>query len=221
MAKLLSVAVCHQNLLFGESLAVALSQECASSAFAVDVTLGGFEGVFSSVPDVLILDSRISLLIGMKLAEESKKANCLCRLLLLSSTKLGSTFLEIASLGADGCVAEESPLNELQQAIHDVYCGKSFCSPQIANEMFAQMGRRDSQHAWSRHLEKVRLTPREREVLELIALERLGNKQIARRMSISLYTVKNHVHNIIEKLGAEDRYEAAEMAKNSRLLAVV
>lgn len=53
------------------------------------------------------------------------------------------------------------------------------------------------------------LTPRERQILLLIRDEDLGNKQIARRLHLSLYTVKNHVHNIIKKLGAADRREAA------------
>ena len=55
------------------------------------------------------------------------------------------------------------------------------------------------------------LTPREVEVLRLIE-EHLSNKQIARRLSLSLYTVKNHVHNIVEKLKVCDRHEAVEYA---------
>lgn len=58
------------------------------------------------------------------------------------------------------------------------------------------------------------LTEREREILLLICTEDLGNKQIAKRLHLSLYTVKNHIHNIIEKLGVADRHEAARMMEH-------
>src|SRR5260370_6247620 len=65
------------------------------------------------------------------------------------------------------------------------------------------------------------LTAREIEVMQLIAWERLGNRQIARRLNVSVYTVKNHVHNIIEKLGVCDRFEAAQLAQKKQWLSLL
>ncbi len=89
---------------------------------------------------------------------------------------------------------------------------------QVANALFSQLGQSNVDQKWSQHIDNVRLTAREREILELIAWEKLGNKQIARRLSISLYTVKNHIHNIIEKLGVDDRHAAADMATRRMML---
>ena len=61
------------------------------------------------------------------------------------------------------------------------------------------------------------LTPRELEIVRLIS-EHLSNKQIARRLSVSLYTIKNHVHNIVDKLQVTGRYEAVDHARKQHLL---
>ena len=88
----------------------------------------------------------------------------------------------------------------------------------IANSMFAQLGKLARESRWSGRIETAKLTARELDVLRLIADDRLSNKQIARKLSLSLYTVKNHVHNILEKLQVENRYEAAEYAYEQHLL---
>jgi two-component system nitrate/nitrite response regulator NarL len=62
------------------------------------------------------------------------------------------------------------------------------------------------------------LTMREGEILRMIAYQNLSNKQIARELRLSIYTVKNHVHSIIEKLGTEDRMAAARHAVRRGLL---
>jgi len=61
------------------------------------------------------------------------------------------------------------------------------------------------------------LTAREHEVIELLA-KRNSNKQIARELCLSLYTVKNHVHNILEKLNVESRLEAVDVARQENWL---
>jgi len=68
-----------------------------------------------------------------------------------------------------------------------------------------------------KRVERVELTPRELEIVHLIA-ERLSNKEIAKRLCVSLYTVKNHVHNIVEKLQVKNRFEAVEYAHQRRWL---
>lgn len=218
MDSALRVLICHKNQLLADCLSVVLSQQFSHECTVVEASNTAIPSIQSHSTDILLLDSRTHLSLALGLVQAARKANHQCRLLLLASMGLGRTFLDIASMQADGCVAEESPLDELRDAIETVRRGEAYCSPQIANELFSQMGRSDGSHAWTKHLDNVRLTPREREVLELIAWERLGNKQIARRLNISLYTVKNHVHNIIEKLGAEDRHEAADIATKRRIL---
>jgi two-component system nitrate/nitrite response regulator NarL len=108
-----------------------------------------------------------------------------------------------AEAGVAACLPRETPLAELGAAIERVASGESIASPRVA----AMLLRRVATLA-ARSSPEVRLTAREGEILELID-DGMSNKQIARRLSIELSTVKNHVHNILEKLQVHRRYEAA------------
>ena len=118
---------------------------------------------------------------------------------------------------AHGCVLEESSLQDLREAIERVAVGETFCSHGLVHSVFHRLAqaardnyRRDQDDAAS-------LTPRELEIVPLIS-EHLSNKQIAKRLSVSLFTVKNHVHNIVEKLKVSGRYEAVDFARKQHWL---
>ena len=108
-----------------------------------------------------------------------------------------------AEAGVAACLPRETPLTELGATIERVASGESIASPRVA----AMLLRRVATLA-ARSSPDERLTAREGEILELID-DGLSNKQIALRLSIELSTVKNHVHNILEKLQVHRRYEAA------------
>ena len=108
-----------------------------------------------------------------------------------------------AEAGVAACLPRETPLADLVATIEHVASGESSASPRVA----AMLLRRVATLAANRSSE-AHLTAREEEVLVLID-DGLSNKQIARRLSIELATVKNHVRNILEKLHVHRRYEAA------------
>jgi DNA-binding NarL/FixJ family response regulator len=126
--------------------------------------------------------------------------------------------VECIAAGAHGCVMERSPLEDLGEAISRVLNGETFCSPDIVTTMFSQLARFASLNGELGQVTKERrLTSREHDVLDLLA-KRKSNKQIASELSISLFTVKNHVHNILEKLNAESRIEAVEIRRQQQVL---
>lgn len=108
-----------------------------------------------------------------------------------------------AEAGVAACLPRETSLADLSATIAHVASGESSASPRVA----ALLLRRVAALAANSSPE-ARLTAREGEILGLID-DGLSNKQIARRLSIELPTVKNHVHNILEKLHVHRRYEAA------------
>jgi two-component system, NarL family, nitrate/nitrite response regulator NarL len=114
-----------------------------------------------------------------------------------------------AEAGVAACLPREAPLTELGATIGRVASGESIASPRVA----AMLLRRLATLAARSSPEK-RLTAREGEILELID-NGLSNKQIALRLSIELSTVKNHVHNILEKLQVHRRYEAAARVRDN------
>jgi DNA-binding NarL/FixJ family response regulator len=133
------------------------------------------------------------------------------RILLLVTPNHHAQIADAIAAGAHGCVLEEVSLRELKEAIERLLSGEYFCSPKLIESMFARMAEmgRQSQPRWRTRVESAELTQREFEILCLVA-EGLSNKQMARRLSLSLYTIKNHVHNILQKLQVGDRFQAVE-----------
>jgi DNA-binding NarL/FixJ family response regulator len=140
-----------------------------------------------------------------------------CKLLLLVPDSATGGMAALTQLGSHGCVREGGSLAELCDAIRRVLGGHSYFSPELADALFAQLNGRGDER-WAPFAQGTQLTSREQDVLRLIARENLSNKQIARRLHVSLYTVKNHVHNIIEKLEVSDRHGAAQLAQRKNLI---
>ena len=212
------VCLCHRNRLLSECLATALSESGDVVCSELSPDLAAATCSAETTFELLLLDATLDDGLADQVADLVRKYHPTCKLLLLIAEPAMNRMIELARLGSQGCLCENVSLADVRAAIQAVLSGRSFGSPQLANALMAQIGRVDHTHDWARHLDDVQLTCREREVLELIAWEHLGNKQIARRLDVSLYTVKNHVHNIIEKLGVQDRHEAVQFAKRRRML---
>ena len=117
--------------------------------------------------------------------------------------------LALAEAGVTGYVTVEQPLAELVAAVEAAANDELQCSPRVA----AALAKRVAALAGGpRGTGDQRLTRREREIAALVS-EGLSNKQIARRLSIEQATVKNHVHNILAKLGASRRDEVAVLLR--------
>lgn len=121
--------------------------------------------------------------------------------------------------GAIGYVGSQSSFEELLERIRAAHHEQALCSPQVAASVFARVVElaRRRQRSPRRLPDDVQLTPREQEVLQLLAAG-LQNKEIARRLSIALPTVKNHVHKILDKLEVERRREAIQLAYEGGLV---
>ena len=126
-----------------------------------------------------------------------------------------SPILDCIEAGASGLISRNQSLAELKQSLSALASGETLCSPRLAQSVFSRLkelsGRREQKAQ-----ENV-LTAREMEILELVA-DGLSNKEIAKKLIISLHTVKNHVHNILEKLEVGGRYAAVTYAYERRWL---
>lgn len=112
-----------------------------------------------------------------------------------------------------GCrcfVSEDGRLDELKTAVKAAFAGEQSCSHQVMDQVFDQLA------ILSKHFKTLNkcdtfLSERELDVLKWVA-EGLSNKQIAGRLHLSIYTVKNHVHNAIRKTGTDNRRQATAFA---------
>lgn len=122
-----------------------------------------------------------------------------------------------ADAGIGGFVYRDTPLEDLTSTLAAVVRGERVCGSRCARDLFASLTRLGRLGRQRERMEVLRLTPRQMEVLRLIA-RGLGNEQIADRLGLSPHTVKNHVHNVLERLKASDRAEAIAHAYQWRWL---
>jgi DNA-binding NarL/FixJ family response regulator len=116
-----------------------------------------------------------------------------------------------AAAGVSGYVLHDEPHEELMKAVLAVARGEIWCPPRVAAVLMRRMGPHGSTPDMP--LGTARLTVREREILALID-GGLSNKEIARKLSIEVRTVKNHVHNLLEKLRVHRRGEAVALLRS-------
>lgn len=139
------------------------------------------------------------------------------RVVVLGLSDEEDEFLRCIEAGATGYVLQESSVEDLDTALERVLAGEVFCSPRVTFSMFRRLGELAREQRRREQVEALDLTPREMEVLRLIA-EGLTNRQIAGQLCLSVYTVKNHVHNVLEKLDVGNREAAVKVAYRRRWL---
>jgi DNA-binding NarL/FixJ family response regulator len=209
------VKIVHRNRIFRECLATVLSEDGRFLVGQVDHTDADYlAAIASESPHVVLIDLNLPDQLALGLTHHMRDQGAGPRIILLTHGSTHDDLVECFAAGAAGCVLEESSLQELRHAIERVAAGQAFCSHDLVHSMFHRLAQRPKGHDRD---EAASLTPRELEIVRLIA-EHLSNKQIARRLSVSLNTVKNHVHNIVEKLQVTGRYEAVDYARQQRWL---
>ena len=112
--------------------------------------------------------------------------------------------------GAAGVATRQTPLDEFVQNVKAIANGATLCSPHIASLLFSKVAKQSLNRTAAGRRSKI--TQREKQVAELIE-KGLTNKEIATRLNIEVQTVKNHVHNILEKLNFRRRIEVARYAR--------
>jgi DNA-binding NarL/FixJ family response regulator len=149
-------------------------------------------------PAVVIMDIALPVLNGVLATQQILKALPATRVLILSAYGDDAYVDQVIAAGAAGYLLKQSSLAALAHAIRQVHAGRTFFSPPISRRLRTPRQKSPARGA-SANKELVRLSPRELEVLQLIA-EGNANKRVAAELGISAKTVEKHRHNIMEKL---------------------
>jgi len=147
-------------------------------------------------PEVVVMDIAMPLLNGLEATRQIKKMYPQIKILALTMYTNEEYILQILQAGASGYVIKQAAPAELLSAIHAVYRGDSFLSPNISKTIIDEYLRHTTPTA---PVEQEKLTDREREVLQLVA-EGFTNQEIAEKLNISVKTVGVHRTNLMEKL---------------------
>jgi DNA-binding NarL/FixJ family response regulator len=172
------------------------------------------ESTRASRPDVVLMDVRMPERDGIAATRELLEAAPDVKVLILTTFEEDDYIFGALSAGASGFLLKRTRPEELIAAIHTVAGGDSLLSPSVTRRVIDRMARQPPPRASSRKLQL--LTPREREVLELVA-QGLSNAEIATTFVIEESTVKTHVKRILAKLGLRDRVQAVIFAYESGL----
>lgn len=155
--------------------------------------------VIDTKPDFVILDVMLPGLNGAEVLRRFSKHVPKARVLIFSGYQTPSLVRELLKAGAHGFVEKSAPLAELQKGIETVAGGRSYFGPEVAQ--YLRDAVLNPEDAVSRGIQV--LTPREREILQLIA-ESNSTKEVAMRLAISVKTAENHRTNLMKKLDLHD-----------------
>ncbi|HEX7118169.1 MAG TPA: response regulator transcription factor [Longimicrobiales bacterium] len=167
----------------------------------------------SEQPDAALIDAAIVPEPGR--LQELKAAAAGMKLLVIALRATAEEAVGWIEAGADGFVPHDATLADLRAAIAAAVRGEVHCSPEIAAHLFRRVALLSRQLAQAPAAGRGVLTAREQEVVKLIA-EGLTNKGISRHLGIRIATTKNHVHNILSKLGLERRAQLASWFHRQR-----
>ena len=165
-------------------------------------------------PDVLLLDLRMPEKDGLSVLEEIKFDPLPTRTIVLTAAEDDRDVIRAMRLGARGVVLKQSASELLVKCIRKVHNGEIWLDNRVTAVVIGAFKKSTES---GRRPEKPLLSHREKEIVQLVA-QGCRNREMGEKLFISEQTVKNHLHNIFDKLGVSDRLELALYAIHHRLI---
>jgi two-component system, NarL family, nitrate/nitrite response regulator NarL len=165
-------------------------------------------------PDILLLDLRMPDTDGFAVLEQINFDTIPTRVIVLTAAEDDRDVVRAMRLGARGVLLKESAIDLLVKSIYRVHAGEIWLDSHMTAEVINTFSASSQSGARS---EKRLLSDREMEIVQLVA-QGFQNKEIGKELFISENTVKNHLHNIFDKIGVSDRLEMMLYAIHHRLI---
>lgn len=219
MVKPIRVLAVDDHVLFREGLVGILQ---AQPDFEVVGEAGdGMEALVKArelMPDLILMDIRMPGTDGLEATRLIKRELPQARIVILTVQDEDEKLFEAIQLGAQGYILKTIRSRELLKLLRGAVQGEAAITPGLAGRILEEF-RRLSQRTtfFPDEEEPVALTPREQEVLNLVA-EGATDQEIAEALSISLHTAKSHMRNILTKLHVSSRHEAARYAQRKGMV---
>ncbi|MGO4880952.1 MAG: response regulator [Bryobacteraceae bacterium] len=174
-------------------------------------------------PDILLLDLKMPGLDGLATLQRLQSSKHKTRVIVLTASEDKNEFVQAMKLGTSGIVLKQSATDLLIKSIRKVNAGEIWLDSHTTAAVMRQFATgadevpaANAPASSGRERERSLLSQREREIVALVA-QGFKNKEMAEKMFISEQTVKNHLHNIFDKLGVSDRLELALYAIHNNL----
>jgi DNA-binding NarL/FixJ family response regulator len=169
-------------------------------------------------PDVVLMDIRMPVLDGIEATRRIVRERAATRVLMLTTFGLDNYVYDALRAGASGFMLKDAPPEEIAAAVRIVASGEALLAPAITRAVIEEFAKQSPAPPSTPPRAVEELTPREREVLDLLA-RGLSNPEICERLVISEATAKTHVAHILQKLDLRDRVQAVIYAYETGLVA--
>ncbi|MGE5402003.1 MAG: LuxR C-terminal-related transcriptional regulator [Ignavibacteriales bacterium] len=171
-------------------------------------------------PNVILLDLGLRSQNSLHIVEVVKKDFPEARIIVMDLAPVQADILQYIKAGASGFILKDASLNDLLITIRSVAEGSTVLPALLIDSLFSQIVDHAVREGKSGIKDAVRMTKREREVIEMLS-EGMSNKEIGQKIHISTYTVKSHIHNIMEKLALHTRLELANYSYTEQTLKMI
>jgi two-component system, NarL family, nitrate/nitrite response regulator NarL len=212
VAKRIGVLVIEDNRLVREGLAALLGGRPDLKVLAAaESAHAGLAQVRQTKPEVVLLDATLGSSDSHRLLRDLKRDAPKTRVIVMDLLPVQEDVIEFVRAGANGFIVKDATIDDLVNTIRSVSRGVDVVPPSLTGTLLSHIAEQAVSRKGTAVLRAVRLTKRERQITDLIA-EGMNNKEIAERLNIAPYTVKSHVHNILEKLALHTRLQIAAHA---------
>ncbi len=167
-------------------------------------------------PEVILVDHCLRDQDALRITGMIKEEIPEAKLIMMGLIPVKADVAAFVKAGASGFVLKDSTVSDFLQTIRLVASGKTVLPSQLTESLFSQIVE-DAQRNGKVKISDVRLTQRQREIIDLIA-QGLANKEIAHRLHVATHTVKSHVHAVLEKLALQSRLQIATYAHKWKTL---
>jgi DNA-binding NarL/FixJ family response regulator len=211
--KKIRILLIEDNRLLREGIAALLKKQPDMNVVS---TVGNGENILALIdkqkPDIVLLDLGLRNKNSLQVVKLIKKNFKKIKTIVMDLIPLQTDVFEFVQAGVSGFMLKDISVAEFLKTIRSVYEGAQVLPPHLTGSLFSQI----VEHAINglapdSLAESVNMTKRERQVIELIS-DGSTNKEIAQKLHLSTYTVKSHVHNILEKLALNTRVQIARHA---------
>lgn len=215
--KKIHIFIIEDNRLLREGLTVMIRKQ---ADMQVVESVGNGENIMTIMrktnPEVLLLDLGLRNRSSLNVVKLVKKQFPGARIIIMDLIPTQADVLEFVEAGVSGFILKDATTNDFLKTIRSVAKGLQVLPPNLTGSLFTQI----VEHAIdasnpSAIIDSVRMTKREKQVIVLIS-EGNTNKEIAQNLHLSTYTVKSHVHNILEKLALNTRVQIVKYLHDSK-----
>jgi len=168
-------------------------------------------------PNVVLLDLGLRSQNSLHLVSIVRKEFPEAKIIIMDLAPVHADILQYVKAGANGFILKDASLNDFLITIRTVAEGSTVLPPLLVDSLFTQIVEHAIKEGNHKIKNAVKMTKREKEVVGLLS-EGMSNKEIGQKMHISTYTVKSHVHNIMEKLALHTRLEIANYSYSDQTL---